>query len=327
MAKWGVKSAKKPVVKKKAKARTARSQATRILAQGAGAFPRKAFGAGKEAKTVKAAYTLGLNARLPHHLGLPRAVGPYQVIRTSKLLTSTADVIIFSPIMLDAENINGGARWYGACGIESVDKTNPVNATNNSVMIDMPMDALGGAVDVVPAAMTVQVMCPTALQTAAGLFTMARASQPLSLGGDSRTWSQFRTQFNSFFRPRVLTGGKLALRGVTCNAVPLDMSEYADFAPVTMHNGTLMTWDAKKRPAALSPIVFTSNGEGEVMSFLVTIEWRVRFDPQSPAAASHVFHEPTSDAVWGAIIKRASEMGHGVEDIVDGIADIGAAVV
>jgi hypothetical protein len=179
-----------------------RSNANRVLAQGAGALPTKAFGAGKNVGVnTKKALTLGLNARLPYHLGLPRPVAGYQLIRTSTLHNTSAEVIVLCPLMRKWENESGNPKWYQACGVESVNAGLGINAANNTTMIGMPLDVLGGAADVVPAAMTVQVMCPDALQSASGIYTMARVPQQMNMGGESRTWNQLKEQFDSTSSP------------------------------------------------------------------------------------------------------------------------------
>ncbi len=328
MAKSGVKKSNLKRAVRAARQRRAqaatRSKATRVLAQGAGALPTRAFGASKGNNvSIRRRLLHGLNARLPLHLGLPRPVGPYQVIRTSKLHTTNARVVIFTPIVHNSSSADGHPVYFHACGIEDVNAALAINGTNNAVMIDMPMTGLGSAADMVPAALTVQVMNGAALQTASGLFTMGRVSQQLDLGGETRTWDTFKTEFDSFFKPRLLTGGKLALRGVTCNAVPINMNEFSNFLPGKPHVAGPITWGPDLKPAALSPLVFTQSGDAVDITFLVTIEWRVRFDPFSPAAASHVFHPSTPDAVWNGIIGAASAAGHGVVDIADEVAELG----
>ena len=166
-------------------------------------------------------------------------------------------------------------------------------------------------------------MNKASLQQAEGLFTMGRVSQQLALGGETRTWEDFTREFNSYFKPRLLTGAKLALRGVTCNAVPINMNEFSDFRPGIPSISPAFCWYTEVAPAALSPIVFTQTGTPVDISFLVTIEWRVRFDPFHPAAASHTFHPSTPDGVWNNIIGAASAAGHGVVDIADEVADVG----
>ncbi len=313
-----------------------RTRATRVLAQGAGAAPRRAFGAtrtkkkilkGKVARNGYYSLRAGLNARLPTHLGLPRPVGPYTVIRTTTLHTSSARVLIFSPIMNASEGAHDAPIWYQACGYEDINSTLAINAVNNTSAILMPMSGLGSAAEVVPAALTVQVMNEAALNNANGLFAMARVNQQLNLGGETRTWDTFADEFVSYYRPRLLTGGKLALRGVTSSAYPLNMNEFSLFAGHSTHTASPFTWGAERTLAALSPIVFVQKtGTPVDVNFMVTIEWRVRFDPFHPATSSHSYHPATPDGVWNRIIGTMSTAGHGVEDIADEIAELGAAV-
>lgn len=304
-----------------------RARATRVLAQGAGAITRQAFGArsARPGMSIRRCILQGLNARLPMHLGLPRPVGPYQVIRTTKLHTTSSPVVIFCPLM-QMTSLPDNPLWYQACGIEAT-SVGPINDPGSTNMIDMPLSQIGSVAEMVPSAMTVQVMNKAPMQSASGLFTMARVNQQLALGGESRTWATFKDEFDSFFKPRLLTGGKLALRGVTCNAVPINMNEYSHFACTQIPIPGSFSWTPGVAPSALSPIVFTRDlpitSEPPQISFLVTIEWRVRFDPFHPAAASHTFHPSTSDTVWNGVIAAASAAGHGVTDIADEVADLG----
>jgi len=193
----------------------------------------------------------------------------------------------------------------------------------------MPMLGLGKACELVPAAMTVQVMNPASLQSADGVFAMARVNQQLSLGGSPAglTYREMAARVISFYSPRMLTGGKLAIRGVKCSAYPLDMNEYATFAPVNPLSGDF-TWDSTAiRPAALSPIVFCQeNVAPKQLEFMITIEWRVRFDPGNPATASHTFHESLSDEAWNGLIKSVSNAGSGVEELSEDVATLGGAI-
>jgi hypothetical protein len=193
----------------------------------------------------------------------------------------------------------------------------------------MPMLGLGEACEVVPASMTVQVMNPASLQSADGVFAMARVNQQLSLGGSPAglTYREMAARVISFYSPRMLTGGKLAIRGVKCSAYPLDMNEYATFAPVHQSSGN-SGWDSNGlRPAALSPIVFVQeNAVPKQLEFMITIEWRVRFDPGNPATASHTYHETLSDEAWSGLIKSVSNAGSGVEELSEDVATLGGAI-
>jgi hypothetical protein len=302
-----------------------RKSATVVLAQGAGAAPRRNFGTRSVAgRTGVGTMVKCLDARIPRTLGLPRAVGPYTVIRTTRLHQSSATFIMFAPFM--SNSAATGNRWYNWCGVEDHDSTQPINATNNTRPIIMPLDEVGPAVEVVPAALTVQVMNPASLQSANGVFAMSRVNQQLALGGSVDTWDTVKHRIISYFSPRLLTGGKLALRGVKCSTYPLNMSEYSDFCPLDKTDNSLFAWDRPAdSPAALAPIVFVqNNSEPQTLEFLVTIEWRVRFDPGNPASASHMHHDTLSDEAWNAVSKTMSSAGHGVEEMAEGAAEAGA---
>lgn len=301
-----------------------RRNATIVLAQGAVAAPRRNFGSGKANGNGPRALLKCLDARLPRTLGLPRAVGPYTVIRTTRLHKSSAQFVLFSPFYYAADE-----KWWDWCGIESVNPALDVTGTHNTQPIQMPMNGLGSACEVVPAAITVQVMNPASLQSANGVFAMARVNQQLMLGSTPAgiTYEEMAARVISFYAPRMLTGGKLALRGVKCSGYPLDMSDYSNFAPI-IHNGLPFTWVNSSRPAALSPIVFVQeNTEPQDIEFMITIEWRVRFDPGNPATASHTYHDTLPDEAWNGIIKLASALGHGVEELSEDVAQNGADAV
>jgi len=220
-------------------------------------------------------------------------------------------------------------QWCNWCGVEDVTYTDPIAGNNNTNPITMPMFGLQEACEVVPAALTVQVMNPASVQTANGVFAMARVNQQLSMGSPSSTltWKDLAGRFLSFYSPRLLTGGKLSLRGVKCNSYPLDMTEYANFMPIRQDLETPFQWNPLIAPGALAPIVFIQNNETpQTLEFLITIEWRVRFDPGNPATASHTYHPTLSDKAWDDVIKAASSAGHGVEELAEVVADGGALV-
>lgn len=311
----------------KKKRTVVRRDATVVLAQGALATPKRNFGSAKRRGRKSASALMKmLDARIPHTLGLPRAVGPYQVIRTTKLHRSDSSFIMFCPCVQENSSSHSG-DWLDICGIEDVDSTLGVTAALNARPIMMPMQGLAAACEVVPAGLTVQVMNPASLQTADGIFAMTRVNQQLMLGTQPSTvtWDEMAARVIAFYSPRILTGGKLALRGVQCSAYPLDMSEYADFLPVRVLDHDF-TWGPAVRPSALSPIVFVQNNDvPKTVEFMVTIEWRVRFDPGNPATSSHTYHETLSDEAWNGVIKAASAVGHGVEEISEDVAALGVA--
>jgi hypothetical protein len=190
----------------------------------------------------------------------------------------------------------------------------------------MPVSELGEASEVCPASMTVQCMNGKNLQNADGIFFATRINQQLELGMSTKTWGELRSQIISYFSPRILASTKLALRGVTSHSYPLNMNEYSEFLPRS--NLIFTQLDRAERPSALAPIVFIRDTDSTEtttdLSFLITMEWRTRFDPLNPAAASHTYHEVTSDNTWNNVIKSASAEGHGIIDTVEDISLMGA---
>ena len=61
------------------------------------------------------------------------------------------------------------------------------------------------------------------------------------------------------------------------------------------------------------------------LQVVVTVEWRVRFDPSNPAQAGHVQHPVSSDITWGRALTAMEAMGHGVHDIVETVQRYGMA--
>lgn len=302
-----------------------RSRAVNVLAQGAVGAPRRNFGTRMNKGPSLASFRQCLDARIPRTIGLPRAVGPYTVIRTTRLVSTSAKFVMFCPFM----DVPGtfGHKWFNWCGIESIDGAQDISGGINTRPISIPLTELGPASEVVPAAMTVQVMNPAALQHAFGVFAMARVNQQLQLGDSPAglTYNEMANRVISFYSPRILTGGKLAVRGVKCDAYPLNMAEYANFAPVRELSSDF-DWDFKKVPCALSPIVFIQQNDAGLsppIDFMVTIEWRVRFDPINPATASHTYHDVTPDNTWNSLLKHMSSDFEPVEEIAEAVANIG----
>ena len=312
--------------------RFVRRNATSVLAQGAVTPPRRIFGTAVRANprtpNVRSLVKC-LDARIPRTLGLPRAVGPYTVIRTTMLHQSSARFVMFAPFKSDGTS---GPEWKPWCGIESVNAADDVSGSGNTAPIPMPLSGLGSACEVVPAALTVQVMNPASVQTAHGVFAMVRMNQGMALGGTptGTTYDDMGDRIVEFNSPRLLTGGRLALRGVKCSAFPLDMDEYARFAPIAGGSGDFQWATHHLAPGALSPIVFinknSSFSPSPTLRFMITIEWRVRFDPSNPAIASHTHHDTLSDEAWNQVVKVASGAGHGVEELAEDAAGDAAAL-
>lgn len=307
---------------------------TRPFRQGVGRTPCASFGS----KPVKrngrktpngARYFSALN---PAHLPLPRAIGPYAVIRTTSKHKVDNVLSIWGPTMV--RDPNGRKEWTNIVGVADSIVGDPMNNPNNTqIYTDEAFGTFGATKDgwqnctLVPAAFTVQIMNPSSVMNAKGIAYIGKLKTLSDLAGNARTWSTFGGQFISYNYPRLCSGGKLALRGVTSSTVPYDMSDLAEFTPIEpFTNLATMTWDGSSGLSGLehsgfAPIMIYQTDFTEALEVLVTVEWRVRFDPSNPAQASHKLYKPSTDMQWAAHV--ASESVRGVEDIAEFVADLG----
>lgn len=300
-----------------------RTRGDKVLAQGTGRTAIVPFGGGGR--------PLGLecwDAFHPSHLPLPRSVGAYTVVRTSRLVTTTS---LFNYIGTFGLN----DTWADCAMFTSVDSTLPVNALNNTQRFVIPFPGIAAgnsALTCVPAAISVQVMNQNALQTTAGIVAGTVVNTQLDFRGRTDTWDDVANQVISFMRPRLMSAGKLALRGVQADAYPLNMASLADFAHIVPVTDSLFTLDAASPlfPQGFSPIVVINEGAKSfpplALTYLITIEWRVRFDLSNPAVASHLHHGITTDHHWDAMVRGAQSRSHGFLDIVERIANTGSSV-
>lgn len=224
-------------------------------------------------------------------------------------------------------------QWLAMCGMgEAI--AGPIQATGATFAYPMVgMDSFEYAATVAPAAVTIQIMNPEALQTTHGIAYIGRSSAQYELGGSLRNWSTLGNEFVQFMAPRLCSAGKLALRGVKVSSYPLDMNELSDFRGVRPYadafgvgGGTkTFNWTSQKiRPAGFAPLVI-NNPDGIGLQVLVTIEWRVRFDPGNVAAGTHRQYPVATDATWSKVTSAMSSAGHGVVDIAERTAEVGEA--
>ncbi len=315
------------VKKKKTTQNGRRSRADRVLAQGTGRTVRRPFGSTQRATGLE-----GWDAFSPAHLPLPRSVGPYTVTKTTTLITSNDRVNIIGCFQ---EHLASGETlaWTNLGMIKSVDSSLPINGTTNTFLHAVPFPGngtlQGSGITAVPAAISVQVMNSNPLQSTEGIVAAAVCQTQLDLRGRSETWAEFGNEFISFMRPRLMSAGKLALRGVQLDSYPLDMNKLSDFRPILGVADTNFTWNENARihPAGFAPIVIINQASGEVpplsLNLLITVEWRTRFDIGNPAVSSHSHHGVTSDQHWDSLIKKAVDRGSGALDIVERVANMG----
>lgn len=321
---WSKKSNRRPRRSKFA----SRATADRVQAQGVGKTVSKAFANGNS----RADYRRCWDAFHSSHLSLPRAVGPYTIVRTTTSITTNAAMNVFGTFRV---NTNAGTEWCDVCGVSSVNAALPINASSNTNAYAVPIPgaygaAAGSGLTCVPSALSVQIMNGNALQTTSGIVYAAVCPAQLALGGRAGNWNAFESEIVSYMKPRLLSAGKLALRGVQMNSYPLSMSQVSEFTGATQLDSGSLSWLGEAAasgrdsitPMGWAPIAVV-NPTQLSLTYLVTIEWRVRFDISNPAVSSHSHHPVTSDAQWGSMIKSAVSLGNGVMDIVENVATMG----
>jgi hypothetical protein len=329
MTKAPKKGTTKKILKKKGNGQRAR--ADKVQAQGTGRVPTRAFG-GKRGTGLE-----GWDAFSPAHLPLPRSVGPYTVVRTTRLISSSARVNVFGTFSENnyftdpsGEKFMTGKEWVTFGMLSSVTPGNPINAAGNTTATAIPFPGVttnGSTLTAVPAAISVQIMNPNPLQATAGIVAGTVCSTQLDLRERTETWDNLGAEIVSYMRPRLLSAGKLALRGVQIDSYPLNMAACAEFRPVRAGTDGDITLNASSGlyPEGWAPIVIVNQGENLTLEFLVTIEWRVRFDIGNPAVSSHRHQGVTSDAHWDTMLRAAQSKMHGVCDIVERVANAGEA--
>lgn len=258
------------------------------------------------------------------HLPLPRPTGPYTIIRTTQLVTSDAPLMVFGPTWDDTKG-----EWTNLMAYGLLDRTKSWSTANNVYQYTFESMKNGSwdAVQVTPAAFSVQLMNPGALQTTSGIVYggRIRTSWKVTDHG-SDTGDTVANQFISYNMPRLMASAKLAFRGTQTDAVPFNMSRLADFTQLhTTDPGTTAvgsgTWDF----AGFNP-QFYYNPNNLNLQYLVCCEWRVRFDPSNPAQASHVQHTHANESIWMRCLHAAEAAGNGVIDIADRVAQTGNAI-
>jgi hypothetical protein len=298
-----------------------------VLGQGVGAVTKHPMGA------VAASGLQCWDAKMPHHLPLPRAVGPYTVLRLTHIMdsplveTSPAALLCFGPMAVES---NAGLDWstqiaWGYKDNAAADGTLTFQTANRANYAVTATQFADSGLTLTPSAFSVQIICADALQTAAGCVLAGVMQTQVDMRGSDDTIQSFKDNFIQYFSPRVLSAGKLTLRGVQTDAYPLNMNSVSDFRGLeTSVPATGVGW-ANTAPFndGWSPIVvYNPNGVG--LCYLVTVEYRVRFPIFNPAASTHRQYPVASDSLWSKLMAQATGRGHGVQDIVEKIANFGA---
>jgi len=274
------------------------------------------------------------DATHPMHMSLPRAVAEYTTIRVTRSLSSTNKLMIFSAFQHNQSTGHDYQPcWMNTCAV-GTDTMNISPSDSGWDLFNMPTMPSSYA-QISPAALTVQVMNGNALQTTSGITYVGRSKTNLQYGGrqlpavsaDGVSAQDIANDFVSYMAPRICSNPKLALRGVKVDSYPLNMAQLSNFTLVDrqtdVYSGS--DWPQSINPGGFAPII-VYNESGANLSYLVTMELRVRFDLTNPASAGHVYHPSTPLAVCDRLV-HAAAMESGmqcVKDIAAVVAQKGA---
>jgi hypothetical protein len=207
-----------------------------------------------------------------------------------------------------------------------VDASLSISAPSNAVRVLSPLTFLkqstSGA-SCTPSAVTVQIMNPNALQTTSGMIYAGVMHTQALVGGRTETWNSYFDRFVNFQSPRMMAAARLALRGVQVSSYPLDMNALSDFTQLATPTEAAFNYDSGREESNGFAPILLYNPSGVNLEFLVTTEWRTRFDLQNPASAGHVHHPISSDSTWDNLVRRATALGNGVRDIADVVSSAG----
>lgn len=293
--------------------------ALRGIKQGVGRAVARAYGG-----VITQRYHPNCHDAFHHcHLPLPRAVGPYTVVRTTQHDKLNGKLMIFGPVY----NPDKG-RWTDLGCLEFGNDAATVGASGNVTAHQFHAirgnNSWNGA-QITPAAFSVQIMNPGALQQTEGIIYIGRIRTSLKLSDDLSTKVvDLANQLISYNNPRLCSAAKLAFRGVQIDLVPFNMSELANFTATSADSFTQYGANSPD-PKGFAP-AFVYNPGGLDLQFLYACEWRVRFDPSNPAQATHIHHPPATENAWAMAQRYAESIGNGVVDIADRVANTGMAV-
>lgn len=264
----------------------------------------------------------GLDAFDSSHVPLPRAVGDYTVIRTTEVFSADNQFNLLGPVRNGALTTGGPESWSSICALQCNNNEtgnfaiNSANGTRSKVFTAMSTPAWAEA-RCTPAAFTVKIMNPEALQTTSGIVYVGRARQMLNPGGSTRTWDTLANELVSYSSPELCAAGRLALRGVKIDAVPYDMNALAEFRNLRQDSAQQFQWSSDSLQFDGFAPIFVYNPNNVDLQIMVCCEWRVRFDPSNPAYATHTYHRPSTPGYWDRVQRVGSALGNGVMDLAE----------
>jgi hypothetical protein len=289
-----------------------------------------------------------LDAFSKHNLGLPRAVGDYTYVTTIDNITIAGagreQLYVFTPFCFLPDGSQG--LNFSSNFAYSSEGANPAGSTDLYIQNDPETvirlynskaiaDAMLAGVELVPAAYSVRITCPSPMQTAKGQFFLGK----WNIAADPREYDTYKALadgFMSYGQPRPLTAARLAMRGVQCDAMPRNMSDCSQFLHAAPNSASGPT-DIQPYPfsnatgtwSGFSPIflvVEESTTSDTTLNVQIAIKWRYRFSAVNPACKTHAYQPVVSDAIWNDVSGAASALGHGVKAIAEKGEEVGGDI-
>merc|ERR1712066_1193278 len=104
------------------------------------------------------------------------------------------------------------------------------------------MSGLGKACTAVPSALSVQIMNPEPLNSTEGIVYAGVMTTQAAIADRTESYDHYFEKFIEFQSPRLMSAGKLALRGVQISSYPLNMASLAEFTTLAPDVDHKITW-------------------------------------------------------------------------------------
>lgn len=266
---------------------------------------------------------MSLSAYSSSTLGLIQPTAPYSFLTVTKVISSDARVIVFGTF---ATETSTGTAWCPVISLSDVNHTAAINATGNTFLYKFSnFDGLGAASEYIPAALTVKVTNPNALQVTSGTVQLTRVQGNTSYGGSTTVWDTAAEALLSNCKPRIVSAAELAMKPLYGHGIPNDFTEMARFDRLIPSTDTSLanpyTWSTQAfHPAGFTPLLVYNNiitsgtTTPSPLTYEVTAKWRVRVTPDNPFSSTHVYQPVTSPSVWQSVVAQTSAHPSGFDE-------------
>lgn len=264
-----------------------------------------------------------LSAHNSKALGLMQPTSPYTILRHTAIFSTNANVLLFGTWAIETST---GTVWCPIVAVSDVNSGNPINGAGNTTLHKFAnFDGLGTGAEIVPAAFTVRIINPNALQVTSGVLTASRLQGGGNYGNSSATWSSAATTSFGNCAPLIMSGSQLAMSPVQCHALPADFTEMARFDRFILSTDAVSlpnpyTWTSQAlHPAGFAPILVrneivpSGSTTYSSLTYEVTVKWRVRVSPENPFSSTHTYQPVSSATTWQDAVATATTIASGFE--------------